>query len=120
MKKQISDMFGDVRFVHRKTMKVKAGSTPPPYVKQEVVQLRDSTPRMPCNPQAYSMRLLWNDVSSSATEAHQSICTDSNSFDRKILTEPLFSYYFLSSFTICASCFWVFGDFLQLDSNPST
>jgi hypothetical protein len=27
-----------------------------------VVQLQDSTPHMPCNPQAYSMRLLWNDV----------------------------------------------------------
>ena len=29
MKRQISDMFGDIRLVHRKTMKVKVGSTPP-------------------------------------------------------------------------------------------
>jgi hypothetical protein len=29
MKKQISDMFGDIRLLHRKTIKVKAGSTPP-------------------------------------------------------------------------------------------
>jgi hypothetical protein len=29
MKKQISDIFGDIRLVHRKTMKVKTGSTTP-------------------------------------------------------------------------------------------
>jgi hypothetical protein len=46
-----------------------------------------------CPMQAYSMRLLWNKVSSSATEAHHSICTNPNSFNQKILTKHPFLLY---------------------------